>query len=83
MGAPPRHNRLLRMTRLRQGTQSAAQPAPEEEEEEEEEKEEEEEELLPGRPRKQAARTCESCTEALVLKISYHTSGMGVLRSAS
>ena len=74
MGAPPRHNRLLRMAPV--GTQFAAQPAPEEEEEQEEE-------LLPGRPRKQAARTCESCTEALGLKISYHTSGMGVFLSVS
>ena len=63
MDAPPRHNRLLRMA------QSAAQPAPGEEELEEEE-------LLPVR--KQAARTCESCTEALVSNFSYHMSGMGV-----
>ena len=75
MGAPPRHNRLLRMARLRQGTQSAAPPAPGEEELEEEE-------LLSGRPRKQAARICESYTEALVSNISYHISGMGVFRSA-
>ena len=51
------------------GTQSAAPPAAGEEELEEEE-------LLPGRPRKQAARICESYTEALVSNISYHTSGM-------
>ena len=74
MGAPPRHNRLLRMAPV--GTQSAAPPAPGEEELEEEE-------LLPGRPRKQAARICESYTEALVSNTSYHISGMGVSRSAS
>ena len=71
MDAPPRHNRLLRMTRR---TQAAAQPAPGAEELEEEE-------LLPVR--KQAARTCESYIEAFVSNTSYHISGMGVFRSAS